>query len=375
MNPDDNRIYLSPPDLIGEEREFVIEALNSNWIAPEGPQLDIFEKELENFLSTKNVLALNSGTSSIHLGLKLLDVGPSDLVITPTFTFCAAVNPIIYLGAKPVFVDCEPENWGPDPELIERAIIEKIKTGSKPKAIILIHNYGMPAKINEITTLSEQYEIPILEDAAEAIGSRYGRYVGAFGAFGVLSFNGNKTLTTGGGGALICPNKEMYKKALKLATQAKEQMPFYHHKEVGYNYRMSNLTAAVGIGQMTRLQDRVKRKRQVYSWYHQKLDHPAISFLEEPEGCFSNRWLTTILLNSDATSISNLALMEILENHNIESRIVWQPLHLQPAYNQYENYTSGFSEELFSTGLCLPSGSSLTENQVDRIVKVILCHI
>ncbi len=367
------RIYLSPPDIGLEEKELVMEAMESNWIAPEGPTIKTFEHELSQYLGTEHVIALNSGTSAIHLGLKLLGVGQDDLVIVPTFSFCAAVNPVLYLNAIPVFVDCENSNWGLDPEILEEAIKNCINTGSKPKAIVIVHSYGMPAKMDELRIISEKYQVPILEDAAESLGSMYkGQQTGTFGALSVLSFNGNKVLTTGGGGALILPDRHSYEKVLKWSTQSKEALPYYHHIELGFNYRISNIAAAIGLGQFKNLQNRIINKRLIHDQYVNNLSEiQGLSFFEDDSDCTSNKWLTILNINSSVAGKNNLEICEELEELGIESRPVWQPLHKQPLYRKYKSFIKGKAEQLFSVGLCLPSGSALSDNQVEYVSTAI----
>ncbi|MFN0276228.1 MAG: aminotransferase class I/II-fold pyridoxal phosphate-dependent enzyme [Chitinophagales bacterium] len=372
LNPDKNdRIYLSPPHLSGNELACVQDALNSNWVAPIGPALDGFERLICEQTSASYCVALQSGTAALHIALLILGVKRDDIVIISDFTFPASANPVIYTGAVPVFVDIETETWNINPELLEYAIKDCLKNGKKPKAIIVPHIYGMPAKMQEIMSVANAHDIPVIEDAAEALGSTYnGRHVGLFGAIGVLSFNGNKIITTSGGGALISNNPEYIVRAKFLATQARDKMPYYEHSEIGYNYRLSNICAAIGIGQMTVLKGRIQQRRRNFEKYKTKLaDIDEISFLEEPEGHFSNRWLTTILVNP--TPLNRLTHDEIrlrLEEDNIESRPLWKPLHLQPVFKQYLSYSSGNAEKLFISGLCLPSGSALTTAEFERII-------
>lgn len=367
------KIHLSPPDIGLEEKIRVEEAIESNWVAPEGPFIVEFEKRLAKYFGKEHVLALNSGTSAIHLGLKLLGVEPEDFVIVPTFSFCAAVNPVLYLNANPVFVDCEESTWGLDPGLLEESILDCIKAFHKPKAIVLVHSYGMPAKIKEIVEISDKYDVPILEDGAESMGSLYNdRLVGSIGDISVLSFNGNKVLTTGGGGALILPDKKSYDKALKWATQSKEPTPYYHHEELGYNYRIGNVSAAIGVGQFAQLQQRIENKQRIHKSYNQILSEiPGLSFFINGPDCISNHWLSILLVDNDFIDKTNLQLCEELSKRNIEARPVWQPLHLQPLYKKYRNYVNGNAENLFSKGLCLPSGSALKDEQLDFITLAI----
>ncbi len=372
VNALSEKIYLSPPDIGLEEQILVKQALESNWVAPEGPFIGKFEKMLGEYLGKEFVLALNSGTSAIHLGLKLLGIEPGDHVLVPTFSFCAAVNPVLYLNAIPVFVDCEEAVWGLDPQLLEEAIEDLIKQKKEPKAIIMVHSYGMPAKVNEIKELSRNYGIPVLEDAAESLGSLYeNTCTGTFGDLSVLSFNGNKVLTTGGGGALILPDQESYDKALKWATQSKEAVPYYHHKELGFNYRISNVSAAIGSGQFSGLLQRIKNKQRIFRRYKEQLKLPGFTFFDNVGQYISNCWLSILQIDSDVCGLTNLQLSVELNQRNIESRPVWQPLHVQPFYEKYSSYISGTAEKLFSAGLHLPSGSALTDKQVDIIAHTI----
>lgn len=353
---------------------YLRDAVESNWIAPVGPHLNAFENELAELLKVKFVLAVNSGTSAIHLGLLALNVERGDEVICSTFTFCGSVNPIIYSGAQPVFVDSENESWNMDPGLLEQAIRDRInKKGRKPKAIILVHLYGMPAKIDAIMEVAARYEIPILEDAAEAFGSLYhGKPVGTFGNAGILSFNGNKIVTTSGGGALFSEDEQVVERARYLRQEAKEPLPFYEHKSIGYNYRLSNLLAAVGRSQLPVLEQRVQKKREIYDFYYQQLRKlPGISFQEERENedVRSNRWLTAILVENEVPN-NRLIQLELEKNH-IESRLLWKPMHLQPVFRDVPAYLNGVSEEFFACGLCLPSGTNLSKEDLGKITGIV----
>ena len=366
------KIWLSPPHISNNEQKYVDEAFSQNWIAPAGPHLDRFEKEISNISNSYSVAALASGTAAIHLALILLDIKQNDIVICSSFTFSASVNPIIYQKAQPVFVDSETETWNMHPLLLEKAIKECIKKGKKPKAIILVHLYGYPAKLNEIMEISNRYDIPIIEDAAEAIGSKYNdQPLGTYGEIGIFSFNGNKIITTSSGGAIISKNKNYIEKAKFLSTQARDNFPHYEHSEIGYNYRMSNVCAAIGIGQIEILESRVERRRYIYNYYRKNLSSiPFISFVEDIEGFYSNRWLTTILISKMSEINREDIRLELLKN-NIESRPLWKPMHLQPVFNSYDSYNNGVSEDLFDRGLCLPSGSNMNENDLQRVVNVI----
>jgi len=358
----------------GEELKFINEAFDTNWIAPLGPHVNNFEKDLSEYTGVKYAAALSAGTSAIHLALIILGVKKDDEVICQSFTFSASANPIVYQGAVPVFIDSEKETWNMDPSLLEEAIKDRISKGKKPKAIIFVHLYGMPAKVEAIKMIADTYGISLIEDAAEALGSSYqGTHVGGFGQIGILSFNGNKIITTSGGGALLSNNEEFVKKARFLATQARDAAPHYQHSQIGYNYRMSNIAAGIGRGQMKVLDERVAQRRANYDFYVSKLSgYPGISFLKEPEGHFSNRWLTTILVNPKQTGgITREHLRLVLEEDTIESRPLWKPMHLQPVFANAPKYVNGTSEKLFENGLCLPSGSNLTSEELERIAKII----
>lgn len=367
-----NKIWLSPPHISDNEKKYVDEAFSQNWIAPAGPHLNRFEEEISKISNDYGVAALSSGTAAIHLALILLGIKEDDIVICSSFTFSASVNPIIYQGAKPVFIDSERDTWNMDPVLLEKAIKDYVKRGKLPKAIILVHLYGYPAKINEILNISNKYDIPIIEDAAEAIGSKYNnKPLGTFGEIGIFSFNGNKIITTSSGGALISQNKKYVEKAKFLSTQARDDFPHYEHSEIGYNYRMSNVCAAIGVGQIEVLESRVEKRRYIYNYYRKHLlSIPFISFVDNIDGYFSNRWLTTILISNKSVINREDIRLELLKN-NIESRPLWKPMHIQPIFNSCDAYINGVSEDLFKRGLCLPSGSSMDENDLLRVVRII----
>ncbi|MBN2893857.1 MAG: aminotransferase class I/II-fold pyridoxal phosphate-dependent enzyme [Bacteroidales bacterium] len=368
------RIYLSSPHLGGNEINYINEAIETNWVAPLGPNVDNFEKDIAKYLNISEVAVLSSGTAAIHLALILLGVQKDDEVLVSTFTFSASVNPIIYQHATPVLVDSEAETWNMSPEILEKAIQSRIEKGRKPKAIIVVHLYGMPAKIEEIVQIAEKYKIPVIEDAAEALGSSFkGKKAGTFGDFGVLSFNGNKIITTSGGGALVSNNVEGISNARFLATQARDNAPHYQHSQIGYNYRMSNIVAGIGRGQMEVLDKRIEQRRQNFKFYKEIFKNKeGIIFLEEPnEFFFSNYWLTTILIDEKKSGFTNSDLRLAFEKENIECRPLWKPMHLQPIFEKYPSYLNGVSEDLFSKGLCLPSGSNLTEEEKFRIEKVV----
>ena len=367
------KIWLSSPHMGGQEFEFVRNAFDTNWIAPLGPNVNGFESDLQHYLGAGHVAALSSGTAALHLALILLGVKAGDYVLCSSFTFSASANPIAYQGANPVFVDSETETWNMDPDLAERAIQDLIAQGKKPKAMILVHLYGMPAKMDRFTALSEKYEIPIIEDAAEALGSTWkGQRAGTFGAFSALSFNGNKIITTSGGGALVSGSEEGIKKARFLATQARDNAPHYQHSEIGFNYRMSNVVAGIGRGQMLVLDERVAQRRANHAFYVKQIAAlPGIQFLHEPDGFFSNRWLTCILVDPQLSGgITRETIRLSLEEQNIESRPLWKPMHLQPVFEHFPSYANGTSEKLFENGLCIPSGSNLTEEDLLRVVDV-----
>nr|WP_281503857.1 aminotransferase class I/II-fold pyridoxal phosphate-dependent enzyme [Arenibacter sp. F26102] len=356
----------------GNEQNYVQEAFDTNWIAPLGPNVNAFEDSIEDYLGNSvKVAALSSGTAAIHLALELLGVSHGDEVICQTFTFSASANPITYLGGRPVFVDSERETWNISPELLEKAILDCLANGKKPKAIIAVHLYGMPYKVDEINEIAAKYNIPVIEDSAEALGSTYmNNPCSTFGAIGILSFNGNKIITTSGGGALVSENEDLKKKAVFLATQARDNAPHYEHSHIGYNYRMSNVLAGIGRGQMEVLEDRVNSRRCNFDYYKSNLAHISeIEFLEEPDGFRSNRWLSCILIPSfNVREKIRLALLE----EDIESRPLWKPMHLQPVFKDCKIYVDGTSEELFQRGLCLPSGSNLQKEDLDRVIQIIL---
>jgi len=371
-----NKILLSLPHMSGKEQEFIADAFKSNWIVPLGPCVDAFEKALHEYLGDgKEVVALSAGTAAIHLGLVQLGVGPGDEVICQDFTFAASANPVVYQGATPVFVDSEKDTWNMSPELLEEAIKDRIRVvGKKPKAIIPVDLYGMPAKMNEIVEIARRYDIPVLEDSAEALGSEInGKKCGTFGDFGVFSFNGNKVITTSGGGALICNSPEVAQRIKYYATQAREAVVYYLHKNVGYNYRLSNICAAIGCGQMTVLEQRLARRREIHGIYADRLDKiPGISVADNPSKEYhSNFWLTCILIDKNITGYSWEDVYEVLKSNDIETRPLWKPMHQQPVFANNPFYGNGFSDYLFESGLCLPSGSSMSNDDVNRVIEII----
>lgn len=407
-----DRIYLCLAHMsdAGMEQKYVREAFDTNWVVPLGPNVNAFEADLEQFVGQeKHVVALSSGTAAVHLALLACGVGPGDEVIVQSFTFCASSHPVTYLGATPVFVDSEPDTWNMDPGLMEQAILDRIdKTGRKPKAIVPVYLYGMPGRIDEMMAIADRYGIPVVEDAAEGFGSRYkGRVVGTFGRYGVLSFNGNKMITTSGGGALVCPDAEAKREIMWYATQAREAYPYYQHEAIGYNYRMSNICAGIGRGQMTVAADHIAHHRKIARLYRDAFSTiDGITFHDEIADMESNFWLSTVVLDeglrvrneesayasavkgavggaagvvhgggavhTDCEPNANVeALRLALDEAGIESRPLWKPMHLQPVYRNNPAYTNGVSESLFRRGLCLPSGPMVSEEDVERIVSVI----
>lgn len=353
------------------EKVYVAEAFATNWIAPLGPNVDAFEKQLNEYLKVKGgVVSLSSGTGALHLAIKLLGIKRGDIVLCQSFTFAASAFPITYCDAVPVFIDSENETWNMDPVLLEAAIKDYIEKGKKPAAIMVVHLYGMPAKMDEIIAIAEKYEVPLIEDAAEALGSIYkGKACGSLGKIGILSFNGNKIITTSGGGALTSNDEAIVSKARNLSAQAREAVPYYLHKEIGYNYRLSNVLAGIGRGQMEVLPGRVKKRRETFEFYQDRLRSiEGISFLAEPAGFFSNRWLTTVVFDRSMGENINEALRLELEKHNIETRALWKPLHQQPVFAGCESYNGGVADKLFARGLCLPSGSNTSDANLEKVV-------
>lgn len=366
------KIWLSSPHMGENELEYVKNAFETNWIAPLGPHVDAFEKSIESFSGCGHAAALSSGTSALHLAMIMLGVSTGDEVLVSTFTFSATVNPIVYQQAKPVFVDSEKDTWNMCPKALEMAIKGRISQGNKPKAIVLVHLYGQPAKIDQIKSLADYYQIPLVEDAAESLGATFeGKMTGTFGDFGVYSFNGNKIITTSGGGTLVSKNEENIKKARFLATQARDPAPHYQHSQIGYNYRLSNVLAGIGRGQMEVLPERIAQRRKNFEFYQEHLGTiDGISFLPEWKGTFANRWLTCITIDPKKTNGKTREDLRLyLETLNIETRPLWKPMHLQPIFENYPHYGEKISEALFENGLCLPSGSNLTEEDLNRVVE------
>ena len=405
------RIYLCLAHMSGNEMKYIQEAFDTNWVVPLGPNVNGFEEDLEHFVGQdKKVVALSAGTAAVHLALLACGVGPGDEVLVQSFTFCASSHPVTYLGATPVFVDSEVDTWNMDPVLLEKAIVDRMAvTGKKPKAIVPVYLYGMPAKIDEIMAVADKYGIPVVEDAAEGLGSRYdGKVCGTFGRYGVLSFNGNKMITTSGGGALVCADEEAKRKIMFYATQARESYPYYQHEEIGYNYRMSNICAGIGRGQMTVIDEHITHHKHICQLYKDLLaDVPGVVLHENPSERYdSNYWLNTVLLDEDLHVVGEEHAYEVavqgavggaagvthaaaslhtdcepnrnveamrmaLDKAGIESRPLWKPMHKQPVYRNNPCYVNGVSEALFKRGLCLPSGPCVTDEDVAYIVEQI----
>lgn len=371
------KIWLSLAKMTGNEQKYIQEAFDTNWVVPLGPNVDAFEKELATYMGAEHVVALSAGTAALHLGLVMLGVGPGDEVICQSFTFAASVNPVTYLGATPVLVDSDPDTWNMDPQLLDEAIADRIaKTGKKPKAILPVYLYGMPAKIDEIMAVAAKYDIPVLEDACEAMGSNYkGKRCGTFGEYGALSFNGNKMITTSGGGALICPTAEAAARVKFYATQARDVNPYneYWHTKIGYNYRMSNICAAIGRGQMTSVHEFTAHRRRAQQLYTEALANvPGITVQQNPGADYdSNFWLTTILVDAEVYGMDRNALAAKLATAGIESRPLWKPMHLQPSCASYPKYINGVSEARFAQGLCLPSGPCVSDEDLEKVIRII----
>ncbi len=383
------KIWLSSPHMGGTEQKYVKDAFDSNWIAPLGPNVDGFEDDLCKFTGIKHAAALSSGTGALHLALIHFGVKAGDVVLCQSMTFSASANPIVYQGAVPVFIDSEADTWNMSPKFLEQAIRDsldgklkvdgKLLPGKKPKAIVPVHLYGMPARMDEIMALAEKYDIPVIEDAAESLGSLYhGKHTGTIGKMGILSFNGNKIITTSGGGALLSDDGEIIEYARFLATQARDTAPHYQHSQIGYNYRMSNVLAGIGRGQMEVLGQRVAKHREIFESYRNFFAEKAkmgyeLAFQEEEPGMFSNRWLSTLLIDPmNNKGITRETLRLALAKDNIESRPLWKPMHLQPVFSKYPFLGNGVAQHLFDHGLCLPSGSNLVEDDFERIFKVLV---
>lgn len=370
-------IQLSIPHMGSEELKYVEEAFETNWIAPLGPHVDAFERELAEYVGIDHAAALSSGTAALHLAMRLLDVGAGDTVICSSFTFVASANPILYQGGTPIFIDSEPGTWNMSPGALERALRDAERDGCKPKAIIVTHLYGQSASMSEIMSLAARYDIPVVEDAAESLGGWYqGKHTGTFGKFGVFSFNGNKIITTSGGGMLVSRDGELIERARFLSTQAKESAPYYEHREVGYNYRMSNILAGIGRGQLKVLDDRVKTRRAIFDRYRDGLaELNQIDWMPEPHGDISNRWLSVLSIDPSKTELTPQDFIGNLARSNIESRHVWKPMHLQPLFAGFKFYPHDencYSEHLFNTSVCMPSASIMTEEQQASVIRRVL---
>lgn len=369
------KIWLSSPHMGGNEQKYINEAFEENWVAPLGPNVNGFENDLEQFLDgNAKVAALSAGTAALHLALIECGVVHGDEVICQSMTFSASANPIAYCGATPVFVDSEPVTWNMCPKALREAIEDRIQKGTKPKAIIVVHLYGMPAKMDEITAIAQEFQIPVIEDAAEALGSTYkGQACGTFGRFGILSFNGNKIITTSGGGALVCHTQEDKDKAVFLSTQARDNAPHYQHSHIGFNYRMSNIVAGIGRGQMEVLKDRVAARRAMHNFYVDLFSNieGVTVFSESNDDFYSNHWLSAVIVDPETTGKDREGLRHAFLEDNIESRPLWKPMHLQPVFETSPYYGGNVSEKLFDNGLCLPSGSNLSDDDRERIAKVV----
>ncbi|ASK63721.1 pyridoxal phosphate-dependent aminotransferase [Virgibacillus phasianinus] len=372
VNP---KIYLSPPHMSGREQYYLMEAFKSNWIAPLGPNVDAFENEIAAYVGAIEAVAVNSGTAAIHLALSLLSVTKGDKVFCSTLTFVASANPILYQGAEPVFIDSEPDTWNMSPTALRKALNEAALKGKLPKAVIIVNLYGQSARMDELQLICNYYGIPIIEDAAESFGSTYkDKASGTFGKYGIYSFNGNKIITTSGGGMLVSDEKETMRQARYLATQARDSAPYYQHSVVGYNYRMSNLLAGVGRAQLHVLESRVDARRRIFDrYYHALADLPGVNFMPELAGTRSNRWLTALTIREEKLGVSVRQIVESMNKANIEARHVWKPLHLQPLFKDaaYYSHTEDehIAEDLFQTGICLPSGSNMTEKEQNSVIN------
>lgn len=366
-------ILLSPPHMGNAEQEFIREAFNTNWIAPVGPHVDAFEQEFCEAIGASHAVAVNSGTAALHLAMRLIDVQPEDEVFCSTLTFVATANPIVYQGAKPVFIDSDRHSWNMNPNLLQDVLTQRARIGKLPKAVVVAHLYGQSADLDPILEVCDRYEISLIEDAAESLGATYkGRSSGTLGCIGIYSFNGNKIITTSGGGMLVCPMLELATKARFLATQARESAPHYQHNEVGYNYRLSNVLAGIGRGQLKVLQERVDARRRNFAYYQQALSHlPGIEFMPEATYGRSTRWLTCLTIDPNRFGVDREQVRITLAKYNIEARPVWKPLHLQPVFHHNEHIGGAVAEGLFERGLCLPSGSNLTVEDLERVVEAI----
>ncbi len=376
MKTPTKRVYLCPPHMSGKEKEYIEEAFTSNWIAPLGPQVDAFENEMADYIGCRT-LAVSSGTAALHLALRLLGVGRGDIVFCSSLTFIGSVNPVLYLGAEPVFIDSEPKSWNMSPAALEKAFNWAKSAGRMPKAVIIVDLYGQSADYEPLLKICQEYEVPVVEDAAEALGASYnGKACGTMGRYGVFSFNGNKIITTSGGGMLAANDEEALKKALFWATQARDPAPWYQHSEMGYNYRMSNIAAAIGRGQLQVLDDRVNAHRVIFERYNEALGNiPGVGFMPEPGYSRSNRWLTVMTLDAEICEVEPMQIINALADENIESRPLWKPMHMQPLFAGCRYFTHGDGEsigdKLFASGLCLPSGSSMAEEEQQRVIELV----
>jgi pyridoxal phosphate-dependent aminotransferase EpsN len=377
MKSSNKRIYLSPPHMSGKEQEYINEAFATNWIAPLGPNVNAFEQELAKYVGAEGAVALSAGTAAMHLGLRLLGVGAGDIVFCSSFTFIGSVNPILYLNAEPVFIDSEPESWNMSPVALQRAFNEAERIGRMPKAVVVVNLYGQSADMQPILKICNKYGVPVMEDAAESLGTSYnGKMSGTWGRFGAFSFNGNKIITTSGGGALVSDDLEALEKARFWATQARDPAPYYQHTEMGYNYRMSNILAGIGRAQLEVLNQRVETRRAIFKRYYEQLhDMECIGFMPEPSYGKANRWLTVMTLNPEVLSVTPDQIIAALEAENIESRRVWKPMHLQPMFKDNPYYTHEDDKSVcdwyFYNGVCLPSGSSLSVEEQQRVVECV----
>jgi pyridoxal phosphate-dependent aminotransferase EpsN len=368
------RIYLSSPHMSGKEHKYINEAFQTNWIAPLGPNVDAFETGIAEYVGVNEAVAVSSGTAAIHLALLLLGMGKGDKVFCSSLTFIASANPIIYQGAEPVFIDSEPETWNMSPQALERAFEDALEDGTLPKAVIVVNLYGQSAKMDEIVAICNRYGVPIIEDAAESLGAMYkGKASGTFGKFGVFSFNGNKIITTSGGGMLVSNDREALQKARFLATQARDAAPHYQHSQIGFNYRLSNILAGIGMAQLEVLEERIAARRAIFQRYYDELSNlPGFRFMPELKGTYSNRWLTALTINENEAGISVTDILRALSEENIEARPVWKPLHLQPVFKGMKYYPHNEQESvsgvLFNNGLCLPSGSNMTEEDIETVI-------
>lgn len=375
MSRSDKRIYLSSPHMGSQEQKFIAEAFETNWISTIGPNVDEFERELAGYVNAQGAVAVSSGTAAIHLALRLLGVGPGDIVFCSTLTFAATANPVLYQGAEPVFIDSEPESWNMSSDALERAFHDANKNGKLPKAIIIVNLYGQSANMEPLLAICDHYGVPVIEDAAESLGATYkGKKSGTFGHFGIYSFNGNKIITTSGGGMLVSNDLEALKKARFWATQARDPARHYQHSEMGYNYRLSNVLAGIGRGQLRVLNDRIQARRSVFKRYFTALSEvKGIEFMPEASYGLSTRWLTALTIDREKCRVSSGQIIDTLAEQNIEARPVWKPMHLQPLYNGYDYYCHAdgmsISDELFENGLCLPSGSNLSEDDQERVIE------